>query len=97
MSKGHLRERLFRVGRRDYSRRMSPLKARVANGRLQLDEPTELPEGLVLDLVADDHGDDLSDPERQALHDALSTSWQSAEAGRLRPASSIVDELRRGR
>ena len=74
---------------------MTPLKARVENGRLLLDEPTELPEGTVLDLVADDEGDDLSDPERLALHDALSTSWGSAEAGRLRPVSAILDELRR--
>ena len=74
---------------------MTPLKARVENDRLLLDEPTELPEGTVLDLVADDEGDDLSDPERQALHDALSTSWGSAEARRLRPVSAVLDELRR--
>ena len=76
---------------------MTPLKARVENGRLLLDEPTELPEGTVVDLVADDEGDDLSDPERRVLHDALSTSWASAEAGRLRPVSVILDELRRRR
>jgi hypothetical protein len=76
---------------------MSPLRARVEKGRLVLDEPTTLPEGTVLDLVADDEGDDLSETERRALHDALSASWQSAEAGRLRPASSIVEELRQRR
>jgi len=47
--------------------------------------------------VADDDGDDLNDQERQALHDALAASWRSAEAGRLRPASAILDELRRRR
>jgi hypothetical protein len=76
---------------------MSPLQARVENGRLVLDEPTTLPEGTVLELVADDEGDDLSESERRALHDALSESWQSAEAGRLRPGSSIIDELRQRR
>jgi hypothetical protein len=76
---------------------MSPLQARVENGRLVLDEPTTLPEGTVLDLVADDEGDDLSEGERRALHDAISQSWQSAETGRLRPASSIIDELRQRR
>jgi hypothetical protein len=50
-----------------------------------------LPEGTVVDLVADDEGDDLTDDERRALHDALSSSWQSAEAGRLRSASAILD------
>ena len=34
---------------------------------LVLDEPTNLPEGTVIDLVADDEGDDLTDEERRAL------------------------------
>jgi hypothetical protein len=76
---------------------MSPLRARVEKGRLVLDEPTTLPEGTVLELVADDEGDDLSETERRELHDALSASWRSAEAGRLRPASSIVEDLRQRR
>jgi hypothetical protein len=41
-----------------------------------------------------DEGDDLTEEERRALHEALSASWKSAEAGRLRPASAILDELR---
>ena len=65
---------------------MSPLRARVEKGRLVLDEPTTLPEGTVVDLVADDEGDDLTDEERRALHETLSASWRSAEAGRLRTA-----------
>ena len=73
---------------------MSGLQARVENGRLVLDEPTTLPEGTVVDLVADDGGDDLTDEERRVLHEALFESWTSAEAGRLRPVSSILDELR---
>ena len=51
----------------------------------------------VVELVADDEGDDLTDEERRALHEALSASWKSAEAGRLRPASAILDELRQRR
>jgi hypothetical protein len=62
-----------------------------------LDEPTTLPEGTVIDLVVDDEGDDLTDEERRALHDALSASWKSADAGQLRPAAAILDELRRRR
>jgi hypothetical protein len=76
---------------------MSPLRARVENGRLVLDEPTSLPEGMVIDLVADDEGDDLTDEERHALHDVLSASWKSAEAGRLRPASATLNKLRQRR
>jgi len=76
---------------------MSPFRARVEKGRLILDEATTLPEGTVIDLVADDEGDNLTDDERRALHAALSASWTSAEAGRLRPASEILDELRHRR
>jgi len=76
---------------------MSPLRARVEKGRLISDEPTNLPEGTVIDLVADDEGDNLTDDDRRALHAALSASWTSAEAGRLRPAGEIIDELRRRR
>ena len=76
---------------------MSPLRARVEKGRLILDEPTTLPDGTVIDLVADDEADNLTDEERRALHAALSASWTSAEAGHLRPASHILDELRQRR
>src|SRR4029453_16962805 len=72
-------------------------RVRVEKGRLVLDEPTTLPDGTVVDLVADDEGDDLTDQEREALHDALSASWKSAEAGDLRPASAILNELRQRR
>jgi hypothetical protein len=76
---------------------MSPLRARVEKGRLVLDEPTTLPDGTVVDLVADDEGDDLTDEERHALHAALSASWKSAESGNHRPASAILNELRQRR
>jgi hypothetical protein len=55
---------------------MSPLRAQVNKGRLVLDEPTSLPEGTVIDLVADDEGDDLTEAERRALHDALAASGE---------------------
>ena len=76
---------------------MSLLRAHVENGRLVLDEPTILPEGTVVDLVADDEGDDLTEDERRALREALAVSWKSAEAGHLCPASAILDELRQRR
>lgn len=73
---------------------MSNLRAHVENGRLVLDEPTSLPDGTVLDLVLDDEGDDLTNQERQALDAALARSYESAQTGRVRPASAILDELR---
>jgi hypothetical protein len=62
-----------------------------------LDEPTNLRDGTVIDLVADDGGDDLTEEEHLALHESLSASWESAEAGRLRAVSAILDELHRRR
>jgi hypothetical protein len=73
---------------------MNQLRARVEKGHLILDEPTTLPDGTVLDLVLNDEGDDLSDKDREALHAALTRSSASLSAGRVRPASAIIDELR---
>jgi hypothetical protein len=73
---------------------MSQLRARVERGRIVLDEPTTLPDGTVLNLVLDDEGDDLSDRDREALHDAVGRSLESLKAGRVKPVSVIVDELR---
>ena len=76
---------------------MSGFRARVQNGRLILDVPTTLPEGTVIDLALDDQGDDLTDEERQALHEALESSWEAAKAGQLRPVEEVLAELRRRR
>jgi hypothetical protein len=76
---------------------VSPLRAPVKKGRITPDEPTPLPEGTVVDLVADDEGDRLTEDERRILHEALEASWKSAEGCRLRPASEILGELRHRR
>jgi len=76
---------------------MSGLRARVEKGRLVLHEPTTLLESAVIDVVADDGGDDLTDDERHALHGALAASSKSAESSDLRPASAILDEKRQRR
>jgi hypothetical protein len=73
---------------------MSGIRAKVKDGRLLLDEPTSLPDGSILELVVDDEGDDLMDGERQALNEAIRRAWESAAAGRVKPAKAIVDELR---
>jgi hypothetical protein len=76
---------------------MNNLRARVEHGRLILDQPTTLPDGTIVDLVVDDEGDDLTDLERERLHEVLARSWESAEQGSVRPASAIVEELRKRR
>ena len=76
-------------------RLMSPLRARVRNGRLVLDEPTDLPEGTEVDLVPADGWDDLDDEDRQRLHEALAASEEDVEQGRVASAAEVLEEIRR--
>lgn len=70
------------------------IKARVRQGRLVVDEPTDLPEGTELQLLPLDPGDWLGEEERAALHEALRESGADVEAGRLVDAEEILRELR---
>jgi putative addiction module component (TIGR02574 family) len=70
------------------------VRATVRNGRLIVDEPTELPEGTVLDLVVDDEGDDLEPRDRDRLHEAIARSLKESVEGRTAPAHVILDALR---
>ena len=73
------------------------LRAHVHKGRLILDEPTNLPEGTVVDLAMDDEGDDLTPAERQRLERQLRTAWGDAKRGRVRAASLVLKDLRAAR
>ena len=78
---------------------MHPLKAHVRNGRLVLDEPTDLPEGEVVELVPRSNllavgGDELDEEERAALHRELEASIAEANAGELLDADDVLAELR---
>jgi hypothetical protein len=78
---------------------MQPLKAHVHNGRLVLDEPTDLPEGEVLELVPLDEvlangGDYLDDEERERLHESLRESIRQMKAGDTIDAAVALAELR---
>lgn len=78
---------------------MQPLKAHVRHGRLVLDEPTDLPEGEVVELVPLDTvlangGDDLDDEERAALHEALREGIEQMKRGELIDADEAMAELR---
>ena len=70
------------------------LKARVKAGRLVVDEPTDLPEGTEIELLALDPGDWLDEEDRAALHQALKDSDEDIKAGRLVDADVILRELR---
>lgn len=70
------------------------LKARVKQGRLVLDEPTNLPEGTEVDLLPLDPGDWLDDEERRQLHRALDDSAAEVAAGRLVDADDVIEALK---
>jgi hypothetical protein len=72
---------------------MPPLKAQVHNGRLVLDEPTDLPEGEVVYLQPLD-GDDVSDDERAALHGSIRESIEQMNRGQLIDADEALARLR---
>ena len=78
---------------------MHALKARVKNGRLVLDEPTDLPEGEGVELVPVDEilasgGDNLNDAERAALHRELELSLAEADSGQTEDFGTLISELR---
>ena len=81
---------------------MRVLKALVQKGRLVLDEPTDLPEGEIVELVelADalaNGADDLDDEERAALHRELEASLEEADAGQTVALAEVLAELRQRR
>ncbi len=78
---------------------MQPLKAHVKNGRLLLDEPTELPEGEVIELVPLDDvlangGDYLDDEDRERLHQSIERGLEDVKAGRTVDARQAIEALR---
>lgn len=63
-----------------------------------LDEPTDLPEGEVVDLVLlDDRlasGDGLDDDERERLHRSIDRGMEDVRVGRTVDAREVVAALR---
>lgn len=81
-----LRERSGKLGV------MQALKVQVKNGRLLVDEPTDLPEGAEVEVVVLD--DDLSPEEREALHASLDRAMDDSEAGRGMDADEFFEQYR---
>jgi len=68
------------------------IRARVRAGRLVVDEPTDLPEGLEVTLAVID--DDLDPGERRALAESLEESYAQADRGELEHAGPVIAALR---
>ena len=71
---------------------MQPLKAVVRNGRLVVDEPTELPDGTELELVAVE--DDLSPAQRDELMRAIDEGAADIARGDYIDGSELIAQLR---
>ena len=68
---------------------VNAVKAKVKNGRLVVDEATDLPEGTELYLVPAETDDDMDDEERAKLYaeGTLMKVWQGRRSRRSRRAS----------
>jgi hypothetical protein len=81
---------------------MQPLKARVKNGRLLLDEPTDLPDGEVVYLQQVDRfvvvsGEEMDARERDALNQELEASIAEADRSDTEDFSSVLAAVRQQR
>lgn len=71
---------------------MHALKVQVRDGRLKIDEPTDLPEGAEVEVVVID--DDLSVEERAELHASLDRALDDADGGRAVDAWEFLQHHR---
>jgi hypothetical protein len=96
-SVGRSRQRLTNERRRRArvvsSITMNAVKARVENGRIFVDHPTDLPDGEIY-LVPVEDGDELDDEERAALDASIADGLADAREGRHEDARAVLAELR---
>jgi hypothetical protein len=71
---------------------MQALKVRVKNGRLVVDEPTDLPDGAEVEVVVID--DKLTPEERAELHASLDRASDDSDAGRSMDAGEYLKQYR---
>jgi hypothetical protein len=72
---------------------MHALKAQVKNGRIVVDEPTDLPEGTVVHLIPTVE-EEMAPEERAELKAALEESLEEMRAGKTLDGAELVAELR---
>jgi hypothetical protein len=71
---------------------MLALKVQVKNGRLVVDEPSDLPDGAEVEVVVID--DELTAGERAELHASLDRALDDSEAGRSMDAGEYLTQYR---
>ena len=67
---------------------MQALKVQIKNGRIVVDEPTNLPDGAEVEVVVID--DKLTTEERAELHASLDRALDDSEAGRSMDAGEYL-------
>lgn len=72
---------------------MHALKALVKNGRVTIDEPTNLPDGAEVEVLLIG-ADDLSDEDRLALDRSIEEGFEDFERGDVEDAFEFLARLR---
>ncbi len=72
---------------------MNALKALVKNGRIVVDEPTDLPEGTVVHLIPTVE-EEMTSEERAELNGALEESLDEMRAGKTLDGAALIAALR---
>ncbi|TMQ21937.1 MAG: hypothetical protein E6J90_13275 [Deltaproteobacteria bacterium] len=75
-----------------HSGAMQPVKAVVKNGRLMVDEPTELPDGTEIELLPVD--DDLDPQQRARLLQAIDEGIEDFERGDHMDGFDFIAQMR---
>ena len=71
------------------------VRARVRQGRLALDEPTDLPDGEVeLELVEDVLANEMDADEREALEASITRAREQASRGEGIDGAEFIAKLR---
>ncbi len=71
---------------------MHARKVQVRNGRLVLDEPTDLPDGAEVEVLV--INDELTAEERAELHASLDRALDDSDAGRGMDAWEFLETAR---
>ena len=64
------------------------------NGRLVLDEPIDLPDGTVVELLPADVSDELDEEDRARLLASIAASCAELDRGEGIPADDVLREVR---
>ena len=73
---------------------MRTFKAHVENGRIVVDDPTDLPDGTELYVLPLRERDELDDDERAALHAAIEDAEGEIDVGQVISEEELWASLR---